>query len=155
MDQLSENFTLSEFTKSSTAIRRDIANIPGQKAIAAMRLLCANILEPIRRNFARPLLIHSGFRSPILNRLVGSNVTSQHLLGEAADIEIPGAANGTLAAWIRDNLQFDQLILEAYTPGEPSSGWVHVSYRAANLRFNVLTATPRSGKMAYSTGLKL
>jgi hypothetical protein len=71
----------------------------------------------------------------------------------AADIEIPGVANADLASYIRDNLQFTQLILEFYTPGVPDSGWVHVSYDDKDLKKQVLTATRRDGKTVYLPGL--
>jgi zinc D-Ala-D-Ala carboxypeptidase len=152
---LSPNFTLDEMIKSQAATRRGWSNAPSPAAVTALRLLCANVLEPVRQHFRRPVIVNSGFRSPRVNRAIGGAATSQHVLGEAADIEIPGVANGDLAIFIRDHVPFDQLILEAYTPGAPSSGWVHVSYRDNRLRREVLTATPRKGAgMAYSQGLR-
>jgi len=74
-----------------------------------------------------PVRINSGYRCPLLNEAVGSKSTSQHLKGEAADIEIGGVPNTLLAQWIDENLTFDQLILEFVEPDDPYSGWVHVS----------------------------
>ena len=78
--------------------------------------------------------------------------SSQHVKGQAVDFEIPGIANGDIAAWIRFNLQFDQLILEAYTPGHPSSGWVHCSWTPGGRRMSVLTFVPGKG---YFNGLSV
>lgn len=153
---LSPNFSLNELTKSQAAMRRGWSNAPPPEAVAALRRLCEGILEPIRLHFGKPVIINSGFRSPRVNKAIGGAATSQHIKGEAADLEIPGVANGDLAIFIRDRLAFDQLILEAYTPGEPSSGWVHVSLTAVRLRRQVLTATPRKGGgMIYSPGLRI
>jgi hypothetical protein len=84
---------------------------------------------------------------------VGGSSNSQHCKGEAVDIECPGVANYDVAKWIQDNADFDQLILEFYTPGIPDSGWVHVSYVGANNRANVLTAMKENGKTVYKPGL--
>lgn len=127
--KLSPNFALSEFTKSQTASRRLIDNTPGRQEVDALRLLCVKVLEPVRAHFERPVVISSGYRSPALNRAIGGSRTSQHCKGEAADFEIPGISNVVVARWMHAYLNYDQLILEFYTPGQPNSGWVHVSYR--------------------------
>ena len=88
-------------------------------------------MEPIRENYGIPFSPNSAYRSPKLNNAVGSSHKSQHLKGQAVDIEIPSIDNYQLAQWIRNNLDFDQLILEFYN-GEPSSGWVHVSFAEEN-----------------------
>ena len=126
--RLSKNFTLAEFTKSQTAERKGIDNTPSDNHIESMELLCNEVLEPIRYHFDKPIMINSGYRSVDLCEAIGSKATSQHAKGEAADIEIPGVDNLDIAIFIMDNLDFDQLILECYT-GEPSSGWVHVSFK--------------------------
>lgn len=142
--KLSPHFTLPEFTRSDTATRRGIRNVPDTAQINTMRLLCAKVLEPVRAHFGKPVRITSGFRSPALCLAVGSSVSSQHARGEAADFEISGVDNLTVARWIRDHLPFDQLILENYVQGQPNSGWIHVSYREGRLRKEVLTYTRRS-----------
>lgn len=129
MTRLSPNFVLSEFTSSQTAARLRLDNTPPAPVIANLRMLCNAVLEPIRSHYDRPVIISSGYRSPAVNRAVGGSSSSQHCMGQAADIEIPGVSNVELANWIWRNLNYDQLILEFYTPGEASSGWVHVSYR--------------------------
>lgn len=141
--RLSENFTLNEFLRSATAARERIANVPTRRHIAAMVALCENVLEPVRAHFGRPVRITSGFRSPELCVAVGSSRSSQHAKGEAADFELRGISNYDVAAWIRDNLQFDQLILENYVRGQPNSGWIHCSYRVDRARRSVLTYSRR------------
>lgn len=147
--QLTQHFSLEELTRTS----QPFLNQPTMGEIASLRTLCTKVLEPVRRHFGKPVRVNSGFRSLKVNRAVGSKDGSQHRLGEAADIEIDGIPNAVLAAWIKDNLPFDQLILEAYKPGIPDSGWVHVSYREGRLRRQVLTMTMGSHGAVYSTGL--
>lgn len=141
--KLSPNFSLAEFTRSDTATRRQIANVPNALQTAAMRTLCLKVLEPVRARFQCPVRITSGFRTPELCVAVGSSISSQHAKGEAADFELTGVDNRSVAIWIRDNLAFDQLILENYVQGQPNSGWIHVSYREGRLRKEVLTYTRR------------
>lgn len=150
--KLSPHFTLDEFTRSATARRLNIDNTPGEAEIAAMRRLCAKVLEPVRQHFGgKAVRVTSGYRCPALNKAVGSSWKSQHRKGEAVDFEIPGVSNYDVARWIRDNLEFDQLILENYVRGDPNSGWVHVSYRDDRARKSVLTYARRS----YFKGLLL
>ena len=108
--------------------------------------------QPVRDNFG-VTVINSGYRGPALNEAVGGSSKSQHCKGEAVDLECPGTANYDVCAWIQDNLDFDQLILEFYTPGIPDSGWVHVSYKAEGNRKSVLTAMKENGKTVYKPGL--
>jgi zinc D-Ala-D-Ala carboxypeptidase len=83
-------------------------------------------------------MVNSGFRGPKLNKAIGGARNSQHLTGQAADIEIPGLDNKVVFDWIKDNLDFDQLILEFYKPGIPDSGWVHVSWSNKKNRKQVI-----------------
>lgn len=128
MSRLTEHFTLAEAIKSQTAERKGIDNTPPVEIIDRMRLVARKILEPVRAHFNRPVVVNSFYRSPALNAAIGSKPNSQHATGEAVDFEIPGVDNAEVAAWVRDNLTADQIILEFYTPGIPDSGWVHVSY---------------------------
>jgi hypothetical protein len=153
MTQLTKNFSLHELTKSETAARHDMDNTPGPAEIANLTELAGKVLQPIRDHFAKGVHVNSGFRHPDVNAKVGGSKTSDHCKGQAADIEIPGVANADLAAWIRDNMEFTQLILEFYTPGIPDSGWVHVSYDPNNLKKQVMTATRKDGKTVYLPGL--
>lgn len=153
--KLSRNFHLSEFTRSATASRHRIANVPGPCHIAALRLLAIECLQPVRDHFG-PVSVSSGFRSAMLNSRVSRSATSQHLAGEAADFEVPGVDNFEVASWIvQSAIPFDQLILEHYIKGEPHSGWLHMSHAASRKqRGQVLTATVGpDGETKYLEGL--
>jgi zinc D-Ala-D-Ala carboxypeptidase len=150
---LSPNFSLHELTKSETALRLDLDNTPDEQATENLRLLCEKVLQPVRDHYGKGVKVNSAYRSPESNAAVGGSKTSDHCLGRAADIEIPGVANADLAQWIMDNLEYTQLILEFYTSGIPDSGWVHVSYDPNNLKKQELTATKVAGKTTYLNGL--
>ena len=111
--------------------------------------MCLNVLQPIRSHFEEPVIISSGYRSGEVCIAIGSKPTSQHAEGKAADIEIVNIDNKELAMWIKDNLEFDQLILEFYKDGEPDSGWVHVSYNGDENRNQFLIATREEDKVVY------
>lgn len=150
---LTTNFTLSELTKSETALRKGLNNEPTQDVISALQSLAFNVLQPVRDHYGKAIKINSGYRSPEVNASVGGSKTSDHCKGMAADIEIAGVANADLAKYIKDTLQFTQVILEFYTPGVADSGWVHVSYDPANLKCQALTAVKQDGKTVYLPGL--
>jgi zinc D-Ala-D-Ala carboxypeptidase len=153
-ERLSPHFRLSELTKSDTALRLGIANVPNAEALANLKQTALNILEPIRNHFGIPFAPNSGYRGPALNKAIGGAPSSQHVVGQAVDIEVPSIRNDVLAQWVKDNLDFDQLILEFYTPGIPDSGWVHVSYKGPRSnRKEVLTAVYRNGSTVYQSGL--
>ena len=145
---LSRNFTLQELIKSDTAIRLDINNNPNSGQIEKLKALCENILQPVRDHFGR-VKVTSGFRSEQLCIKIGRSVNSQHARAEAADFEVMGTDNAELADWIYENLDFDQLILEFYTPGEPNSGWIHCSWVADQPRASFLHAYRSEGKTKY------
>ena len=126
--KLSEHFSLSELTKSSTAERKGISNEPDEEAIENLILVCDQILEPVRNHYGKPFVPNSGFRCLELNRAIGSSDKGQHVTGQAVDFEVPGEDNKDVALWVVENCTFDQLILEFYKEGEPTSGWVHCSY---------------------------
>ena len=150
--KLSKNFTLKELTKSSTAVRHGINNNPDKEQMINLVVLTNCVLQPIRNAHGR-VDVNSGLRVLELNRAIGSGDSSQHVQGMAADIECPSISNMELAEWIRDNLEFDQLILEFYTPQDPTSGWVHVSYNKEENRKRVLRAVKNDGKTVYQEGL--
>lgn len=135
---LSKYFSLREMTKSQTAERKGIRNMPQGEHIENLSTLCENILDPVRENFGKAFTPSSGYRSPALCKEIGSSVKSQHAQGEAADFEVPTVSNYELAQWIVANLDFDQLILEYYNDDDPSSGWVHCSYKGSGNRNQVL-----------------
>lgn len=129
--KLTENFTLEEMTRSDTAARLGIANTPSEAEIKSLKLLCENILEPLREHFGAPVNVRSGYRCLKLNHHIGGAEKSQHVSGQAADIEINGIANDVVWQYIVDNLPFDQVIAEHLKENSPSAGWVHVSYAPA------------------------
>lgn len=152
---LSKNFTLHEFTRSQTATRRGIDNTMTPVLIDNAKALCENVLQPIRYEFG-PVLISSGYRSQELNTVIRGSRRSQHMKGEAADIEITGVSNKVLAEWIRDNLEFDQLILEFHDDDVFNSGWVHVSHTIQRRnRKKVMRAFKENGRTRYKFGLEL
>ena len=145
---LSRNFSLLELTKSDTAVRKGIDNNPNSDQIEKLKLLCENILQPVRDHFGR-VKVTSGYRSPELCIAIGSSVNSQHAKAEAADFECPGIDNAELADWIQKELSYDQLILEYYKPGEPNSGWIHCSWIAEQPRASFLHAYREDGRTKY------
>ena len=145
---LTRNFTLSELTKSDTAIRKGINNNPNAEQVEKLKELCENILQPVRDHFGR-VKITSGFRSVDLCIAIGSSSNSQHARAEAADFECVGVDNAELADWIKDNLPYDQLIVEYYTPGEPNSRWIHFSWVSDGRRAQYMHAFKSEGKTKY------
>ncbi len=135
MTQISPHFSLKELTVTSAGVD----NTPDAKQIAALKRLCDNVLEPIREHFKRPVTINSGFRSAAVNKKIGGAATSQHSFGEAADIEIKGVPNQQIYDFIKNNLEFDQLIAEKLSRKDGSAGWIHVSYRLERLRKECLS----------------
>jgi len=147
---LSENFTLQELIYSDTAIRKSIPNEPNEEQIENLKIVCENILEPIRSNFKAPVVVSSGYRSAAVCEAVGSSSKSQHTKGQAADFEIFGIPNKDVADWIVNNIDYDQCILEFWNEKEPNSGWVHCSFNSAGNRKQYLKASKENGKVVYS-----
>jgi len=108
----------------------NLKSLFNEEQIENLKALCENILEPLREYYeSRPIMITSGFRSPQLSKAIGSSENSQHCKGEAVDFEIPGFDNRQVAAHIKNNFDFDQLISEYYEDGILDSGWIHVSFK--------------------------
>jgi zinc D-Ala-D-Ala carboxypeptidase len=127
--KLTQNFSLKEMTFSDTAIRKGLDNTPNMEQVVNLTVLCCNILQPIREHFGKVVRINSGYRSVAVCEAVGSSGKSQHSKGQAADFEIDGFSNWDLAAFIYENMDYDQLILEFHDPtSDPNSGWVHCSF---------------------------
>jgi len=145
---LSKNFSLKELTKSDYAIRNGIANEPNMDQIVRLKELCNEILQPVRNQFG-PVIVTSGFRSPQLCTAIGSSINSQHADGAAADFECLGVDNAELADWIYSNVNYDQMILEFYTPGEPNSGWIHASWVPYQPRGQFMHAYREEKKVKY------
>jgi|TARA_R100001530_G_scaffold42075_1_gene32085 hypothetical protein len=133
---LSKNFSLKELTQSQTALKNNIDNEPNGSQIYNLKLLCSNILQPLRDYYESPIKITSGYRSKTLCELIKSSSTSQHCAnnGAAADFEIPGIDNKNVGSHIKNNFNFDQLILEYYDESDINSGWIHCSFKSANNR---------------------
>ena len=112
MTMLSQHFSLREMTRSQVASRLGIDNTPDESAIKNMMALCEHVLEPIRRHFDTPFSPSSGYRCPELNQAIRGSVTRQPCLGQAADIEITGWDQRSVALWINNPLNYDQLILD-------------------------------------------
>ena len=146
--KLTPNFSVRELTKSQTAERKGIDNTPTEEHLENLKLLCENILQPVRDHFGR-VKVTSGFRSEQLCLKIGSSINSQHAKAEAADFECPGVDNAELADWIHKELPYDQLILEFYTPGEPNSGWIHCSWIPEERRASYLHAFREDGRTKY------
>jgi hypothetical protein len=148
--KLSENFTLDELTKSQEATRLGIDNTPNEEHILNLKLLCENVLQPIRDFYGMPLSVSSGYRSAALCEAIGSSSKSQHTKGQAADFEIFGIANKEIADFIVANLDYDQCILEFWNENEPNSGWVHCSFNASGNRKQFLKAEKLNGRVVYT-----
>ena len=146
--KLSNNFTLAELCNSATGKRLGIQNVPGKEEIKNLELLAKNILQPIRDHFDAPIHIISGYRSPLLNKKVGGAKNSQHLFGQAADIDNDNTkvSNADIFNFIKDNLKFDQLIWEFGTDNNPE--WVHVSY-SSKPRKQILKAVKNGLQTRY------
>lgn len=137
--KLTQHFTLNELIRSSRASELGIDNTPSEYVLNNLIQICTHVLEPVRANFGRPVIVNSGYRCLALNSAINGSRTSQHMTGQAVDFEIDGVANYDLAVWVSENLSFDQLILENYVSGKPNSGWVHCSLKKDGNRMQILT----------------
>lgn len=125
-EHLSQHFTLYEMMRSGTAIDHGLLNRPNRKQIENLRLLAQHLLEPLRQHFG-PIVVSSGFRSEKVNSLVGGVPGSQHTKGEAADIVVGTPERAAdLMRYVKENLDFDQMILEPI--GSHNPRWLHLSY---------------------------
>lgn len=126
-------FSIKEMTKSNIATAKGIDNTPDQTITNNLIKLIEAVLDPLREWYGKPITVNSGYRCEALNKAIGGAKSSQHMLGEAADITVGSKEeNEKLFDYIKDNLEFDQLI------NESDFSWVHVSYREGRLRKQVL-----------------
>lgn len=150
--KISEHLDLSELIRSDSAKRNGISNMPTEEHIANFKILAEKVFEPIRNNFRCPIHISSGYRSKDLNIFIGGSLSSQHCKGQAIDIDMDGSSNGVtnkmIYDYIKDNLQFDQLIWEFGNDSNPD--WIHVSYNKDKNRGQKLKATKSNGKTHYT-----
>jgi hypothetical protein len=139
--RLSTNFVLSQLTKTSHKVRNGIVaqrGLSAEQIVQNLQLLCQNVLEPIKKKYPN-MSVSSGFRSEALNaRLSGASSTSQHMLGQAADIVFSGVPLSDYAAianWVKDNVPYDRLILEfdGYN-SKVTTAWIHISYKGRQNR---------------------
>ena len=150
---LSKNLTLSEVTKSRTAINLGIKNEPNAEQLENLKTIANEVFQKIRDHFDVPIKISSGFRSEALNKKVGGSKTSDHMKGCALDIDMDGStfaayvANWEIFNYIRKNLQFRQLIWEFGDANNPD--WVHVSYVKGDNKKEVLRAIKKGKKTFY------
>lgn len=142
---LSPNFTLEELTHSDIAIRKGINNDPDSNIVDNLCRL-SNLLEQVRKCLGKPILINSGYRSAQLNKLVGGQPNSQHMLGCAADIRVSGMKpDDIVKAIIQSDIQFDQMIREF-------DSWVHISVtnRVEDTPRNQILIIDKLGTRSYS-----
>ena len=150
--QLSKNFSLAEMTKSQTAIRMGMSNNPSEGEVENLRLLCERVLQPVRDHFNHTVTISSGYRNELLSRKIGSSSTSQHCAREKQRTSrslvhlTMRSVTGSKRTSCLTNLS-----LEYWEPGEPNSGWVHVSYKKEinSNRKEYLMAIKTDGKTSY------
>lgn len=127
---LSENLSLAECLRSKTATRLGVSNEPHDEwVIENLKHIAEQVFQPCRDHFGSPIYVSSGYRSPDLNRAIGGSKRSQHMEGRALDLDCDvygSITNSELFEYIRENLEFDQLIWEFGDKDNPD--WVHVSY---------------------------
>ena len=149
--QLSKHLSLAEVTRSESAKRNGISNEPTAEHLENFKKLAEKVFEPIREHFNVPIHISSGYRSAALNKKIGGASSSQHCSGEAIDIDMDGTAiaNKQVFDFIKQHLEFDQLIWEFGTASNPD--WVHVSFESTGKqRKQVLRAIKQGGKTTYT-----
>lgn len=151
--KLSKDFELSDFSKSLTGQAANIDNSVPDIYIPNIQALVTNLLQPIGDAFGKPPRITSGYRCPAINKIIGGAPESQHIRGEAADIVMAGVTCRELATFIKDHLNFDQLIWEYYNQAEIKQ-WVHVSYSSGCNRFDIKKRrVTLDGHRVYERGL--
>lgn len=154
MEAISKYITLEKAVRSTTAIEKGIKNQPGARELKSMKTLAEKVHTPATEHFGFPIPFSSFYRSPSLNRIIGGAKNSQHVSGEAIDLDMDmiekGFDNKDLFLWIQENLEFDQLIWEFGNATKPD--WVHVSYVDPEIRANrkqVLQAIRKNGAVQY------
>lgn len=141
---LTLHVSVAEFERSDSAIKHGISNKMNEFEKERAIELCKNVFEPIRAYVGHPIRINSGFRSAALNKRIGGAKTSQHVLGEAMDLDLH---DRDLFEWILDNVEFDQIIFEGGT--EDNADWFHISYRKGRNRKQALRMIKKGGKSTY------
>lgn len=150
MDRISKHISYKEATRSATALRLGIENVPNEYELQNMEMVAKKVFEPLREAVDAPIKINSFFRCEELNKAIGGSTKSQHCQGRAIDIDdvYGNVSNAFMYYYIKDNLDFDQLIWEFGTDHNPD--WVHVSYVDADSnRKRCLKAIRENGKTKY------
>jgi len=150
MEKISKHISYREGVYSITADRKGIENVPNEEQLANMKLIAEKVFEPLRKFVGGPIKINSFFRSVKLNRAIGGSAKSQHCKGQAIDIDdtFGTAINAVMYRWIKENLDFDQMIWEFGDDKNPN--WVHVSYVSEDKNRNrCLKAYKEDGKTKY------
>ncbi|PCJ26983.1 MAG: hypothetical protein COA97_04610 [Flavobacteriales bacterium] len=146
--KISKHITYKEGIHSNTATRRRMRNEPDEEQLAAMKVLAKKVFEPLRVHIEIPIRINSFFRSIALNKAIGGSGASQHCKGEAVDMDATGdTTNKQLFDYIKDNLDFDQLIWEFGTSKNPD--WVHVSYTSRRENRKQILKAVKGGSPVY------
>ena len=147
--KISEHISMKEALRSNTAQRLGIDNMPDNDTFVSMQITAEHIFEPLRNHFNEPIYISSFYRSPELNKAIGGSAKSQHCKGEAIDIDdvYSKASNADFFNYIKDKLEFDQLIWEFGDDENPA--WVHVSYNLGKNRMRILKAIKENGRTKY------
>ena len=148
--RLSKNLTLREAIKSNTATRLGINNTPEEWEIHNLRAVAENVFQPVRDHFGVPIAVSSGYRSKELNRAIGGSKYSQHMIGEALDLDADvygKVTNAEIFNYIKNNLEWDQMIWEFGDDEEPN--WVHVSYKEAGNNRKQIKRAYRDEKGVY------
>ena len=147
---ISEHVSYKEGVYSITATRLGVDNIPDDKQLKNMELVAKKVFEPLRKWVGGPIKINSFFRGLPLNTAIGGSKKSQHMKGQAMEIDdnYGHATNAEMYHWIKDNLDFDQMIWEFGDDDEPN--WIHVSYVSEkDNRNRCLKAYKDKGKTKY------
>tara|TARA_R100001015_G_C4569215_1_gene127581 strand:+ start:312 stop:770 length:459 start_codon:yes stop_codon:yes gene_type:complete len=148
---ISKHISYKEGIKSNTATRLGIENEPNKEQLENMKLLAEKVFEPLRLEVGGPIKVNSFFRSPELNKAIGGSSKSQHCKGQAIDIDdtFGRMKNAEMYYYIKSELDFDQMIWEFGTDGNPD--WVHVSYVSPEKNRNrCLKAYKENGKTKYA-----
>ena len=148
---ISKHLSYKEGIRSNTATRLGIENKPNEEQLKNMKLLAEKVFEPLRNEVGGPIKVNSFFRSPDLNKAIGGSKTSQHCKGQAIDIDdtFGVKSNAQMYYFIKSELDFDQMIWEFGTDGNPD--WVHVSYVSPEKNRNrCLKAYKENGKTKYA-----
>ena len=151
MENISSHVSYKEATRSIVAKRKALDNIPNAEQLTKMKLLAEKVFEPLREYFNVPIYIHSMFRSSEVNEAIGGAKSSQHMKGEAMDIDgqiFGGITNKGIFDYIRFNLDYDQLIGESLTDDNDYE-WIHVSYKEEGNRKQILIMDDSTGAIVY------